>query len=48
MDRGLVLIAGKDVGRDWLSAERHLRQFIGCFVKPSGNVIEFEAIKLVL
>jgi hypothetical protein len=47
-DGGLVLIASKDIGRDWLLAGRHLHQFVGCFIESSRNVIEFEAVKLVL
>jgi hypothetical protein len=48
IDGGLVLIDRKDAGWDWILARHHLSQFIGCFVKSSGNVIEFEAIELVL
>jgi hypothetical protein len=48
MNQRLVLTAGKDAGQNWLSVECHLCQFIGYFVKPSRNVTEFEAIKLVL
>jgi hypothetical protein len=43
-----MLIASKDASQDWLSVERHLRQFVGGFVESSGNAIEFEAIELVL
>ena len=43
-----MLIAGEDTRRHRLLAGRHLVQCVGLFVEPPQDVIEFEAIKLVL
>jgi hypothetical protein len=44
-DRGLVLIASKDSGRDGLAARRHFCQCVGCFIEPSWDVVKFETVK---
>jgi hypothetical protein len=43
-----VLITGEDANWDRLSTRRHLHQLIGYLVEPSGDVVELEAIELVL
>ena len=43
-----MLIAGKDASQDWLSARRHLCQLTSYLIEPSGDVVELEAIELVL
>jgi hypothetical protein len=47
MDRGLVLVIGKDVGWYGLWAGRHLGQSIGCLVELSQDMIELKAVELV-
>ena len=48
MDRGLVLIAGEDARRHRLSVGLRLRQCVGHLVETPRDVIELEAIELVL
>jgi hypothetical protein len=45
---GLVQVTGENVGRDRLSARRHLCQFVGCLIESLGDVVELKAIKFVL
>jgi hypothetical protein len=47
-DRGLILIASKDAGRNGLAARRHFCQCVGCLVEPSWDVVKLEAVELVL
>ena len=47
-DRGLILIAGEDAHRNWLSAEHRFRQRIGHLVETPRDVIELETVELVL
>jgi len=42
------LIAGKDACRDWLLAGCCFRERVGCFVETPWDVVEFEAVELVL
>jgi hypothetical protein len=41
-----MLVTSKDASWYGLSAERHLGQSINCFVEPSQNMVELEAIKI--
>ena len=48
VNRGLVLIAGEDACWHWLSTGHCFCKCIGHLVEASWDVIEFEAVKLVL
>jgi hypothetical protein len=41
-------IAGKDAGGSWWPTGCQLRELVYYLVRPSGNVVELEAIELVL
>ena len=43
-----MLVTREDAGRDWLSVGCHLCHCVGCFVKPPWDVVELEAIELIL
>ena len=47
-DRGFVLIAGEDAYRHRLSAGRCIRQRVGRLIETTRDVIELEAVELVL
>ena len=46
--REFVLVAGENSRGDRLSARCSFRKRVGCLVEASRDVIEFQAIKLVL
>lgn len=47
-DCWLQLIAGEDSGRDWLPSRHHFSQCIGGLVVALRDVVEFEAVELIL
>ena len=48
VNRGLMLMAGEDVHWHWLLARHRFCQCVGHLVETPRNVVELEAIKLVL
>ena len=48
VNRGLVLIAGEDAHWHQLSIGRYFCQRVGCLIETPWNVVELEAIELVL
>ena len=46
--RGFVLVTGEDAHWHWFSTERRLHECVGRLIEAPWDVIEFEAIELVL
>ena len=46
--RGFVLVIGENSSGDRLSARCRFRKRVGCLVEASRDVIEFQAVELVL
>jgi hypothetical protein len=43
-----MVVAGEDAKQDRLAARRHFCQLVGCLVESSRDVVELEAIELIL